>query len=64
MKNLKPLARILCVPAMLFIGACSCQKDVAVAPEPPHLRRRLLLLFLLLVTCSLILTSRLCAWML
>ncbi|ABB23498.1 peptidoglycan-associated lipoprotein Pal [Pelodictyon luteolum] len=35
MKNLKPLARILCVPAMLFIGACSCQKDVAVAPEPP-----------------------------
>ncbi|TCD47045.1 peptidoglycan-associated lipoprotein Pal [Chlorobium sp. N1] len=35
MKNLKPLARSLCIPALLFIGACSCQKDVAVAPEPP-----------------------------
>lgn len=35
MKTFKPLATSLCIPAMLFLGACSCQKDVAVAPEPP-----------------------------
>ncbi len=35
MVTVKPLLRTLFIPAMLFLGACGCEKPIVVVPPPP-----------------------------
>ncbi|NHQ60791.1 peptidoglycan-associated lipoprotein Pal [Chlorobium sp. BLA1] len=35
MKTVSPLFKTLIIPAMLLLGACGSEKEVAVAPPPP-----------------------------
>ena len=34
MKAVNQFIRFMVVPAMMFLGACCCEKDIAVAPVP------------------------------